>query len=132
MFVDASALVAILTSEKDAPDLLRHLDGSTVRVTSAMAVWEASIAVARALDEPVWQAEMEIAGLLTTLEIESVAIPPAAAHGALAAFEQYGKGRHAARLNFGDCFAYACAKQFGLRLFYKGDDFALTDMRLDP
>ncbi len=47
---------------------------------------------------------------------------------ALDAFDRYGKGRHPARLNMGDCFAYACARHYRQPLLYKGDDFALTDI----
>jgi ribonuclease VapC len=47
---------------------------------------------------------------------------------AIRAFSQFGKGRHPARLNLGDCFSYACAKEHGLRLLYKGADFAQTDL----
>ena len=54
---------------------------------------------------------------------------PAETRGlALMAFEQFGKGRHPAALNFGDCFAYACARFAGTPLLYKGDDFAQTDI----
>lgn len=47
---------------------------------------------------------------------------------ATAAYDRYGKGRHPARLNMGDCFAYACAKTHDARLLYKGDDFSKTDL----
>jgi len=47
---------------------------------------------------------------------------------AIDAFERFGKGRHPAALNFGDCFAYACARRFGVPLLYKGDDFPQTDI----
>ena len=47
---------------------------------------------------------------------------------ALDAYQTYGKGRHRAKLNFGDCFAYACAKANGAKLLYKGDDFTHTDL----
>lgn len=61
--------------------------------------------------------------------IETVAVSPEMGHGALLAFERYGKGRgHPAQLNMGDCFAYACAKAFGVGIIYKGEDFARTDL----
>jgi ribonuclease VapC len=53
-------------------------------------------------------------------------------HAAIDAFDRYGRGRHAAQLNMGDCFAYACAKALGAPLLYKGDDFALTDLAQPP
>ena len=65
---------------------------------------------------------------LALMGIEMIAVPPATARLALDAFERYGKGRHPARLNFGDCFAYACARHFGQPLMFKGSDFAQTDI----
>ena len=49
---------------------------------------------------------------------------------ALSAFDRYGRGRHSAALNMGDCFAYACARQLDLPLLFKGDDFPLTDITI--
>jgi len=60
--------------------------------------------------------------------IEEIAIPPEVGPLAVDAFLRFGKGRHPARLNFADCLSYACARAFGARLLYKGDDFALTDI----
>ena len=61
-------------------------------------------------------------------EIEVIGIGPAEGDLALDAFERYGKGRHPARLNMGDCFAYACARTHGVPLLFKGDDFSHTDI----
>lgn len=61
--------------------------------------------------------------------IETVAVSPEMGHGALLAFERYGKGRgHPAQLNMGDCFAYACARELEAPLIFKGDDFSHTDV----
>jgi len=60
--------------------------------------------------------------------IEILAVPPEAEAGALDAYDRFGKGRHPAGLNFGDCFAYACARAHGVPLLYKGNDFPLTDI----
>jgi ribonuclease VapC len=128
MFVDASALVAMLVSEDEAPSLFTRLEAAETRLTSAMAVWEASVAVSRILHRSVKAAEGEVNALLRLLEIESVAVPASIASGALDAFDRYGKGRHRAQLNFGDCFAYACARHFGQPLLFKGNDFSLTDI----
>ena len=65
-------------------------------------------------------------------DFDIIVVPVAAAegHGAIDAYRRYGKGStHPARLNMGDCFAYACAKSNGAKLLYKGDDFAQTDLR---
>jgi len=55
-------------------------------------------------------------------------VDPAMRHIAINAFDRYGKSRHPAALNFGDCFAYACARHAGVPLLYKGDDFPQTDI----
>ena len=60
--------------------------------------------------------------------IDLVAVDAEQAYVARAAFRTYGKGRHPAGLNFGDCFAYALAKTLGERLLFKGSDFSLTDI----
>ena len=128
MFVDASALVAMLVSEEEAPSLFKRLEAAETRLTSAMAVWEASVAVSRILHRSIKAAESEVNALLRLLEIEGVTVPASIASGALDAFDRYGKGRHPAQLNFGDCFAYACARHFGQPLLFKGDDFTRTDI----
>lgn len=128
MFIDASALTALLTNEDDARELLARLQQAPRRLTSPPAVWEAAIAVARILDLPVAETADAVESYLALVEIETVAVSPMAARIALDAFDRYGKGRHPARLNFGDCFAYACARHFGEPLMFKGADFPLTDI----
>ncbi|MBB3965564.1 MULTISPECIES: type II toxin-antitoxin system VapC family toxin [Rhizobium] len=128
MFVDASALTAILVEEGDAHDLLVRLNRHPHRVTSPMAIWETVIAVARELKLPVHAAHEAVEGFVTLAAITVVSIPAETRFLAIQAFERYGKSRHPAALNFGDCFAYACAKGNGMPLLYKGNDFALTDV----
>lgn len=128
MFVDASALTAILTSESDARQLLARLQTAGKRATSPLAIWETTIATARILDLPLSEAEQAVLEFLKLAEIETLPVPPEAATTALSAFDRYGKGRHPAALNFGDCFAYASARLSRLPLLYKGDDFPLTDI----
>jgi len=128
MFIDASALVAMLASEEDAAELLRRLEHSTTRLTSPLAIWEASVALARNQARSVSAVEQEVTAFLSLLNVEMVPVPASSASLALDAFERYGKGRHKAGLNFGDCFAYACARHLGIPLLYKGGDFALTDI----
>ncbi|MEY9365231.1 ribonuclease VapC [Bradyrhizobium yuanmingense] len=110
MFIDASALTAMLTDEDEARELLARLQQSTNRLTSPLAVWEAAIAVARVLDLPVAAAAEAVESYLALIEIKMVNVVPETARIALDAFDRYGKGRHPARLNFRDCFAYACAR----------------------
>ena len=128
MFIDASALTALLTDEDDARELLARLQQTKERTTSPLAVWEAAIAVARVLGLTVSETGEAVDDYLAMMEIDVVAVPPQTAKIALDAFERYGKGRHPARLNFGDCFAYACARHFGQPLMFKGADFPQTDI----
>ncbi|GLS30662.1 Uncharacterized protein, contains PIN domain [Mesorhizobium albiziae] len=128
MFIDASALTALLTDENDARELLSRMQGAPTRMTSPLAIWEAVIAIARILDLEIDEVAGSVQRYLTLMEIETVSVPPETAGIALDAFARYGKGRHPARLNFGDCFAYACARHFGKPLMFKGGDFPQTDI----
>lgn len=128
MFIDASALTAAVAGEPDAAELLARLQQRRIRLTSPLAIWEAAVAVARILDLPVRESGEAVREFTDLMGIETVAIPPGVETLALDAFGRYGKGRHPAGLNFGDCFAYACARHFGQPLMYKGADFALTDI----
>ena len=128
MFIDASALTAMLTDEDEARELLARVQQSTTRLTSPLAVWEAAIAVARLLDLPVAVAAEAVESYLALIEIKVVNVVPETARIALDALDRFGKGRHPARLNFGDCFAYACARYLGEPLMFKGADFPQTDI----
>jgi len=128
MFIDASALTAMLTDEDEARELLARVQQSTTRLTSPLAVWEAAIAIARVLDLPIAAAAEAVESYLALIEIKMVNVAPETARIALEAYDRYGKGRHPARLNFGDCFAYACARNLGEPLMFKGADFPQTDI----
>ena len=128
MFVDASAITAILSDEADARELLARLQKGVVRITSPLAVWETTIAVARNLGLEISEAREAVEGFLTLAEIEVVAVPAEASALAIDAYSRFGKSRHPAGLNFGDCFAYAGARLARYPLLYKGDDFPLTDI----
>lgn len=130
VFADASALVAIIRQESDAVELLTKLEGDEERVTSGMALWETICAVAKGIGGAVDVAEAEADRLCATLNLTLVSIGPAETAEAIRAHARYGKGTgHPARLNMGDCFAYACARTNGAKLLYKGDDFARTDLK---
>jgi ribonuclease VapC len=128
MFIDASALCALLTSEDDARELLARMQAHPIRMTSPVAIWETVVNVARILDLPLSDIAQAVEDYLALMEIRVVAIPVEVTGLAIEAFERFGKGRHPARLNFGDCFAYACACHYRKPLLYKGGDFALTDV----
>jgi len=128
MFVDASALTAILVDEDDARQLLARMQTYPNRVTSPLAVWETVVAVARSFGLELKAAEAEVEAFLTLAAIVVAPVPAEARDVAIDAFGRFGKGQHPAGLNFGDCFAYACAKLAGVPLLYKGGDFPLTDV----
>ena len=128
ILVDASALVALATKEPDAHDLRRRLDGHASRLCCAIGLWEAALAIARTRTVSASQAGAALEDLAATLDLKTVAVGASEMRAALEAHHRYGKGRHPARLNMGDCFAYACARTNDARLLYKGDDFAMTDL----
>lgn len=128
MFIDASALTAILVDEPDGPALLARIDRAEVRQTSPLALWETAIAVARVLAIDEMAAADAVERFCDLAGITIGAVPPDAARIAIGAWARFGKGRHPAALNFGDCFAYACARLGGQPLLFKGDDFGRTDI----
>lgn len=123
MFVDASAIVAILTREDDAAELARTLDRAQRPITSAIAVFEASAALARKKSLAPARARDDVARFLRLAGVVLVPIGEQESAFALNAMERFGKGRHSAKLNMGDCFAYACARARNVPLLFKGDDF---------
>jgi ribonuclease VapC len=127
-FVDASALVAILTTEPGFEQLILSASEADQLITSGMAQWETIRALTRTSDLSPEEAVREFDELVVRFGIETVQIGEREALLALEAHRKYGKGNHDARLNMGDCFAYACAKANGAKLLYKGGDFALTDL----
>ncbi len=128
MFVDASAFVAILASEEGADALLARLQQAEVRYTSPMAIWETSLALGRERRVAPTDALKLVTDFLKLLSISVEPIDQGAGELAVVAHQRYGKGRHPAGLNFGDCFAYASARQLNMPLLYKGDDFPKTDI----
>lgn len=129
MFVDASALVAILTSEDGNDALLDRMETAPDRFTSAIAVYEAVLALRRKRQRPIAVVQADLTAFLKAAGIRLVAIPPEAGEQALEAFARYGKGTgHPAQLNMGDCFAYAMATIHAAPLLFKGEDFMQTDL----
>jgi ribonuclease VapC len=128
MFIDASALTAILTSEHDARELLARMQNYPNRFTSPLAIWETTIAIARRLGLEVKDAQLAVEDFLQLASVEVRAVPAEARDLAIEAYARYGKGRHPAALYFGDCFAYAGARAAKAPLLYKGDDFPQTDI----
>jgi ribonuclease VapC len=129
MFVDASAIVAILNSEPQADAFADAIEGGSAAITSAIAVFEATLALCRTRHAAVEDAVADVEEFLSVAGIQCLPITQREAQTALAAYARYGKGRgHPAQLNLGDCFAYAMARNRELPLLFKGDDFTKTDI----
>lgn len=129
MFVDASAIVAILTREPEADALADAVESAPSPITSPIAIFEAALGVCRKRHASVEEAEEDVRELLGVAGIRIVSLTEREAETALAAFSRYGKGRgHPAQLNLGDCFACAVAKNHRTSLLFKGEDFDKTDI----
>ncbi len=129
MFVDASALVAMIAGEADGEQLMERLMGEADPIWSAMTEWETVVALCRSHHYPIERARREVQDVAHAAAFRRVEIGSDESRIALEAYHRYGKGRHEAKLNMGDCFAYACARTNNAALLYKGDDFARTDLR---
>ena len=142
MFIDASAIVAILAAETDAALLLAKIETSAKRHVSGLAAFEATVSIARILadlnglkEKPIPRelislAQVKVSEFLEAIEAQDVHVTGLHGEMALDAAKAFGKfSGHKARLNFGDCFAYACAANLGVPLLFKGNDFSHTDIR---
>ncbi|MDB5481733.1 MAG: PilT protein domain protein [Caulobacteraceae bacterium] len=121
MVIDTSSFLTILQREPERQTFLRAIEQANIRVMSTACVVETSMVVlARKGEEGVYVLQ----ALMRDLHVEQVALTADHAQRAIDAFRRFGKGRHAADLNFGDCFSYALAKATGEPLLFKGDDFS--------
>ena len=125
MVIDASAIVAILFDEPERARFAAAIDASALRLLSAVTFVETTLVVEGRKGR---QAERMVDRFVEDGDIEVLPVTIEHAQLASAAFRAFGKGRHAAGLNLGDCFAYALAKASGEPLLFKGDDFAKTDI----
>jgi len=128
IFVDASALIAIITGEVGADALADALDNDRDRLCSALSIWETVAGLCRSYAFSVATARTHVQDFLDVGRFKIVEIGEREVEIATDAYAQFGKGRHVAALNMGDCFAYACAKASRAKLLYKGEDFAKTDL----
>ena len=125
MVIDTSALIAILQDEPERKAFNEAIEAADRRAMSVASFVEASMIVeTRFGPDGVRSLDLFIA----KAGIELVAVDADQAHVARTAFRVYGKRRHPAGLNFGDCFAYALARTLGEPLLFKGSDFSLTDV----
>ncbi len=121
--VDTSALMAILLGEPESDACIAAIEVETDIVISAVNVAEALIVARRR------NVADEMATLIDGLSLDITSATPATARRVARVYERWGKGHHAAALNFGDCFAYDVAKEHGCGLLYVGDDFSRTDVQ---
>ncbi|MDZ4842032.1 MAG: type II toxin-antitoxin system VapC family toxin [Hyphomicrobium aestuarii] len=129
MFIDSSALVALLAREPDHPRIAAAIERADVRRTLPIVRLEAAMVLATRLNlEP----EVTDAAISATFAEAGIVVEPitdGVAQAAVIAFARYGKGRGSpARLNLADCLIYAAAKAAGAPLLYLGDDFSHTDV----
>lgn len=129
MFIDSSALVEILTDAPQRQELLDRMANAPTRFsTSPTVVYETTVVIASRTRKTVEETLALVDEFLSELNAEILPATRDTAITALDAFSRYGKGRHPARLNFGDCFSYAGAKAAGAPLLYVGEDFRRTDL----
>ncbi len=142
MFIDASAIVAILGSEEDAGYFVAKIEGcSGTKAYSSITVFEAVIALARketiarfgenkpTPPEFIEQMQNDVNEFLRVIGAREVAIGGSTHKRAIDAAKQFGRFvGHPAKLNFGDCFSYATATELRLPLLFKGNDFSQTDI----
>ena len=129
MVIDSSAIVAILLNEADAADIAQAIESNSQRLLSAANLLEASIVIESRKGEA---GGRELDLLIYRAAIEIVAVDQEQAELARIAWQRFGKGRHPAGLNYGDCFAYALARTRQLPLLFQGDDFSRTDIDIVP
>lgn len=125
MVIDTSVLVAILTDEPEAEQFEAAVGADPVRLMSTASYLETAIVIEARFGEP---GGRELDLWLHRAAVDLVSVDTDQADAARVAYRRYGKGRHRASLNYGDCFSYALAKVSGQPLLYKGDDFTHTDI----
>lgn len=143
MFLDASAIIAVLGDEEDAGHFVTRIDAAKGRLFfSPLSAYEASIGLARkkTMAAPgkadiaaalIERAEAIVEGFLSEIGAAELAITSETRREAVAACRRFGRAvGHPAKLNLGDCFAYACARSARLPLLFKGDDFPHTDIEI--
>jgi ribonuclease VapC len=128
VLIDASALTAIFAGEEDGIQFLQRIDLAPIRAISPLGLWESAVSLGRIFARPVGGVAADLQPFLDKFGIRSLPVTAETTGLALIAYERFGKGRHPARLNFGDCFAYAAARQHRMPLLFKGKDFTLTDI----
>ena len=131
MIVDSSALIAIVSDEPDAEAMLNALGEASSLKISAVTWVETHVVVANRTSGTASRDRLQqdrLKEIFAVFDMQIIAVDQDLARDARDAHMIYGRGRHPARLNFGDCFSYALAKQTGEPLLFKGNDFSQTDI----
>ena len=130
MFVDASAIFAIIAQESDWRELSERLTRADQIFVSPLSIWEAVVGLAGESRYPFEKSEHLVNRFIQEIQATTIGIDDEIGREALRASSLYGRGRHRAALNFGDCFSYACAKILNVPLLCKGTDFPQTDIEM--
>jgi len=125
MVLDTSALLALLLDEPEAEDFRAAVEEDTTRLVSAATLLETALVIETRKGQP---GGSELDTLIQKADVVVVPVDAEHVSEARRAYRRFGKGRHAAGLNFGDVFAYALARTAGEPLLFKGDDFSKTDI----
>ncbi|MGV0743912.1 type II toxin-antitoxin system VapC family toxin [Mycolicibacterium sp. XJ870] len=125
MVIDTSALVAMLSNEPEAAQFEAAVEADPVRIMSTASYLETAIVIEARFGEP---GGRELDLWLHRAAVDLVAVHADQADAARTAYRKYGKGRHRAGLNYGDCFTYGLAKISGEPVLFKGEDFRHTDV----
>ena len=126
MVIDSSAFVAILGGEPEQKVFIEAILADPTRIAGAATVFEASVVILSRWGEP---GLGHFRAFCSRAAIETAGFQAEQVDVAIEAFRRFGKGRHPAGLNFGDCFSYALAKVTGEPLLFKGGDFSQTDVK---
>ena len=125
MVIDSSALLAILFNEAEQRQFNEKIEADAIRFLSAASYLEAATIIDDRLG---YEGARDLKLFIAEAEIEIVPVTLEQAEIVREAYRNYGRGNHPARLNYGDCFAYALAKATQQPLLFKGEDFAKTDI----
>ena len=128
LFADASALIAIIGEEADGLTFADAIDNDPLRLCSPISAWETVARLSNSFALPIVSSRARVRLFLAAMNFEFVSIGQREFEIAGDAYARFGKGRHPAALNMGDCFAYACARANEAKLLFKGDDFRRTDI----
>ncbi len=130
IFLDASALISMMAGEDDADTLADVMAAEPIRLCSAISLWETTAGLCRSYGFTAAAAKALVKDFVGAHSINLIPIGEREYNFAAEAYADFGKGKHPASLNMGDCFAYACAKSNDAALLFKGSDFIKTDIRL--